>query len=647
MLPHQAVAAQVSPHDQVWAGDMAQAPAPGIIGLDAGRSAPAGSCRVPRRAAGAPAGLNDYDYYPRLTSPQQAYYRALDQLAARTVADFQAGGVIELDEKVSLEDEQIAFYTYWFDHPEQYWIFSKVDMLHAVSIDGQTSVTSEEDVAKAKWVLGIGGTCDYKTQEAFDADKAKFEQAADDFLKNINLDQPQALVALDIYDRLIKQTSYDTQAIDKSSASYDLQDTAHTAYGPLVDHQAVCDGYSQAYATLLERAGIHALTLPGSIGGGGHAWNIVQLPDGQWYECDATWDDDGSYSKHDYINLTTDGMRTSYADAGKYTGGSGSGSATGGSWEDYLREVFGASPFAAGSGSDEHLRSLSGSPAIAAVAAKAPVCTADHFQIDYLLSDRITPVKRAGTQTPAGKDSKGKAISLVQADPADKTAPVTLRVDGADDTLYAVSVEPADRVSRAWTADNKSFEVNAGGDYTARLTFDNGQINTLIIKNVVAASQPDPTPDPGQEEPGSISPVVTEDFLYAPEGWKLVTIGDDLSQDKVYTYAGRPMYWTGGSSYAGGEGAVFVTLVKNYDPAKIKVQKAARPGLIYGDVNGNGRIDIADVHTICLLSADPHCFDAAGTAVFSVKGRLSAGLLGLQKPTTDDANQVLSIFNSL
>jgi hypothetical protein len=134
---------------------------------------------------------------------------------------------------------------------------------------------------------------------------------------------------------------------------------------------------------------------------------------------------------------------------------------------------------------------------------------------------------------------------------------------------------------------------------------------------------------------------------YAPEGWKLVTIGDDLSQDKVYTYAGRPMYWTGGSSYAGGEGAVFVTLVKNYDPAKIKVQKAARPGLIYGDVNGNGRIDIADVHTICLLSADPHCFDAAGTAVFSVKGRLSAGLLGLQKPTTDDANQVLSIFNSL
>ncbi|MBE5848779.1 MAG: hypothetical protein E7298_01250 [Lachnospiraceae bacterium] len=129
---------------------------------------------------------------------------------------------------------------------------------------------------------------------------AKFERAADDFMKDIDLNASEAEIELQIHDKLIDYVSYDRDILSKMI----VEDLAHTAYGALVEdsrglrRKAVCDGYAYAFQYLLSKAGIQSAVVVGKADFGGedpldevyHAWNIVKL-DGQWYETDCCWDD--------------------------------------------------------------------------------------------------------------------------------------------------------------------------------------------------------------------------------------------------------------------------------------------------------------------------------------------------------------------
>lgn len=128
----------------------------------------------------------------------------------------------------------------------------------------------------------------------------KFERAADDFMKDIDLNASEAEIELQIHDKLIDYVSYDRDILSKMI----VEDLAHTAYGALVEdsrglrRKAVCDGYAYAFQYLLSKAGIQSAVVVGKADFGGedpldevyHAWNIVKL-DGQWYETDCCWDD--------------------------------------------------------------------------------------------------------------------------------------------------------------------------------------------------------------------------------------------------------------------------------------------------------------------------------------------------------------------
>ena len=64
-----------------------------------------------------------------------------------------------------------------------------------------------------------------------------------------------------------------------------------SAYGGLIDHKCVCQGYAEAYKRLLDTEGIFCDVICGKIKGSQeyHAWNIVRL-DGENYHVDVTWD---------------------------------------------------------------------------------------------------------------------------------------------------------------------------------------------------------------------------------------------------------------------------------------------------------------------------------------------------------------------
>ena len=80
----------------------------------------------------------------------------------------------------------------------------------------------------------------------------------------------------------------------------------HSAYGILLNGYGVCESYAKAMSRLLDAIGIPNTYVVGDAGGG-HAWNYVQMPDGNWYMVDSTWNDDG-FSNKEYLLVPDDGV---------------------------------------------------------------------------------------------------------------------------------------------------------------------------------------------------------------------------------------------------------------------------------------------------------------------------------------------------
>lgn len=81
------------------------------------------------------------------------------------------------------------------------------------------------------------------------------------------------------------------------NCSYDYSGMYCSAEGMLARGNGTCEAYHRAYEMLLKRAGISY----GRMEGNGHVWTAVKM-DGDWYQVDVTWDDNGYASKGSYEN---------------------------------------------------------------------------------------------------------------------------------------------------------------------------------------------------------------------------------------------------------------------------------------------------------------------------------------------------------
>lgn len=92
-----------------------------------------------------------------------------------------------------------------------------------------------------------------------------------------------------IHDYIILNCAYDYENYLAST----IPEESYLAYGALIKHVAVCQGYSAAFNLLCRKVGIPSLTLSGRTPGydyDNHAWNMVLL-DGAIYFIDVTSDD--------------------------------------------------------------------------------------------------------------------------------------------------------------------------------------------------------------------------------------------------------------------------------------------------------------------------------------------------------------------
>ena len=229
----------------------------------------------------------NFYFYSKLNSEQQEIYDAIHMLAEDPT---NTDNVAVVEVKTTLDDTYYqntiapAYFALLYDHPELFWLYANVDNY---LIFGSL-------VQNGKTLLYLGYDEPYKNYEK---DMKAFNQAASDFLKDINLKGSNTEIADAIHDKLIDMVVYDDYVAENKVSA----DLAHSAYGALVANSrgdkntCVCDGYSLAYVYLCQQAGLDAVFLCGMAGAneteaGGHAWSMVSI-DGKWKEVDSCWDD--------------------------------------------------------------------------------------------------------------------------------------------------------------------------------------------------------------------------------------------------------------------------------------------------------------------------------------------------------------------
>lgn len=110
-----------------------------------------------------------------------------------------------------------------------------------------------------------------------------------------------------IHDYLVNNIEYDkdkSNFVEKKTDIDSIYDST-TAYGALIEHKAICSGYTDAMYLFLDKMGIRSMRVTSKS----HIWNAVYL-DGKWVHLDLTWDDGRytsgrSFLSHKYFLIDT------------------------------------------------------------------------------------------------------------------------------------------------------------------------------------------------------------------------------------------------------------------------------------------------------------------------------------------------------
>lgn len=171
-----------------------------------------------------------------------------------------------------------ATFAFAFDYPERFWgdYFTVTDYYN----------TTKGSVATIVWAS------EYYTNASIENSKMySLESAANSIINEMN-NAPNVHSNADkaayIHNWLIDNVEY-TQGAPSKKENPD----PHNAYGAIVNHSAVCEGYSLAFTLLCKKANIIAPIIIG-YHNGNHSWNNVKLS-GEYFFLDVTNDDTGYY----------------------------------------------------------------------------------------------------------------------------------------------------------------------------------------------------------------------------------------------------------------------------------------------------------------------------------------------------------------
>ncbi len=191
-------------------------------------------------------------------------------------------------ENIKSYELNIVFMALFSDYPEYFWLTGGYDYTC-------NNFTEEVFLVKPEYL--------------FDKSKIASASAALDTISDKLLEgiegKSEYEKSLIIHDRLAERVIYTETPNDQ------------TAYGAIVEGEAVCSGYAKAYDYLLRKAGMDAWSISGesvnptTLKKEGHRWNMVKI-DGVWYYTDVTWDDQPDFIYHNYFNRTLSYFNTKH-----------------------------------------------------------------------------------------------------------------------------------------------------------------------------------------------------------------------------------------------------------------------------------------------------------------------------------------------
>ncbi len=104
-----------------------------------------------------------------------------------------------------------------------------------------------------------------------------------------------------LHDYLVNNSKYDTLRNNQGTSSY----KSFNAYGVLLEGYGTCNGYTDAYAIMLNKLGINNIKVSTtkdeiSYASTGHVWNGI-YHNNEWVHTDITWDDPVASDGKDYL----------------------------------------------------------------------------------------------------------------------------------------------------------------------------------------------------------------------------------------------------------------------------------------------------------------------------------------------------------
>lgn len=239
-----------------------------------------------------------YDYdsglyycYSRLNEKGQEVYR--------TICDLLAYGEYEIYIKgISEEEMKIIYHAVLDDHPEFFWLTGGISWTELLFSD--TIILYPEF-----W--------DY--EKDINECATELETALDEIISQANMYTSLYGKVLFVHDFLTENVKYDDETYELIlDDPYTIENYQYSsAYGTLVEHKAICGGYSTAFQLIMQRLGIQC----GIATGDDHEWNFLRLED-EYYYMDITWDcpdsDNGeTYAKsYEFFCITEDELLSSH-----------------------------------------------------------------------------------------------------------------------------------------------------------------------------------------------------------------------------------------------------------------------------------------------------------------------------------------------
>lgn len=233
---------------------------------------------------------NSVYYYNKLSNHQKGLYNKI--LYGISKLDKTVALNINTDDSYEKISEEVAnvFEYILADHPEIWYLKSGYQInvnsiagINVVKVGLEYNVDSKLDLEKQTTIMLL------KINEIIS--------------KNIKEEMSDYEKELAIHDYLALNINY-----YKFEDINNIPDIKHSAYGALIDKNAVCDGITKGYQLILNKLDIENILVKGTLENVSHAWNLVKL-DEKYYHVDLTSDTTLLKTKkqkpvHVYFNIT-------------------------------------------------------------------------------------------------------------------------------------------------------------------------------------------------------------------------------------------------------------------------------------------------------------------------------------------------------